>query len=97
MGARKPVLTVRVGGKRQITLPQEAARRLGIGSGDELEARILEDRIELRPMVSVPKAQAWFWTSEWQAKERAAEAARRKGDYREFSSAPRLIAGLRKK
>lgn len=97
MPARKPGVTIRVGGKRQITLPREAARRFGLGAGDELEARILDDCIELRPMVSVPKAQAWFWTPEWQVKEREAEASRKRGDYRQFSSAKKLVAGLRKK
>lgn len=95
--AKRGLTTIRVGGKRQITLPQEAARRFGIGTGDELEARILDDRIELRPMVSVPKSQAWFWTPEWQAKESEAESARQAGDYRQFGSAKKLIAGLRKK
>jgi AbrB family looped-hinge helix DNA binding protein len=97
MPAARTRVTVRVGGKRQITLPREAARRFGLGAGDELEARILEDRIELRPMVSVPKAQAWFWTPEWQAREREAEQARQAGDYRQFGSARKLISGLRKK
>ncbi|MGH9804066.1 MAG: AbrB/MazE/SpoVT family DNA-binding domain-containing protein [Candidatus Acidiferrales bacterium] len=95
--ARKPAVTIRIGGKRQITLPREAARRFGLGAGDELEARILDDRIELRPMVSVPKAQAWFWSPEWQAREREAEQARQTGRYRQFRGAKKLIAGLRKK
>lgn len=97
MPVRKPGVAIRIGGKRQITLPREAARRFGLAAGDELEARILDDRIELRPMVSVPKSQAWFWTPEWQAKEREAEEARKAGRYRQFSSAKKLVAGLRKK
>lgn len=93
----RKILRIRVGGKRQITLPQDAARRLGIEAGDELEARILDDRIELRPMVSIPKDQAWFWTPEWQAMERKAEAAREAGNYSDFTDVDSLVAGLRKK
>jgi len=93
----KAVVRIRIRGKRQITLPPEATRALGVGEGDELEARILADRIELIPMVAVPKDQAWFWTPEWQAKEREAEAALAAGDYKEFKSAIKLVAGLKKK
>lgn len=95
--ATKDAVRVRIGKKRQITLPEAAAARLGVGVGDELEARILDDRIELIPMVAVPRDQAWFWTPDWQAKEREAEAARRAGDYAEFKTAGRLVAALKKK
>jgi AbrB family looped-hinge helix DNA binding protein len=87
---------VRVGGKRQITLPAAATEQLGLAKGDELEARILEDRIELVPLVAVPKEQAWFWTPDWQKKEREAEAARAAGDYTEHETIDDLIAGLKK-
>jgi len=95
--ATKDAVRVRIGKKRQITLPEAAAARLGVGVGDELEARILDDRIELIPMVVVPRDQAWFWTPEWQAREREAEAARRAGDYAKFKTAGRLVAALKKK
>lgn len=83
---------IRVREKRQITLPLEA----GLKAGDELEARIYKDRIELIPMVPVPRDQAWFWTREWQAKERGADEARASGDYTEYSDVEDLIAGLKK-
>ena len=82
---------IRVREKRQITLPQEA----GLAEGDELEARIYRDRIELVPMVPVPRDQAWFWSREWQAKEREADEARAAGEYSEFSDVGGLIAGLK--
>ena len=83
---------IRVREKRQITLPQEA----GLSEGDELEARIYKDRIELVPIVPVPRDQAWFWTREWQAKEREADEAGAAGEYSEFSDVEDLIAGLKK-
>jgi len=87
---------LRVGGKRQITLPVAATERLGIATGDELEARIHQDKIELVPLVAVPKEQAWFWTPEWQKKEREAEAARAAGGYTEHDTIDDLITGLNK-
>jgi len=89
-------LKIRVQGKRQITLPAAAASKFGLNKGDELEARILDDRIELVPMVTVPREQAWFWTSEWQAMEQEAEEARAAGDYTDFDSVDNLLSGLKK-
>lgn len=96
MRAQKRVLRVRIGGKRQITLPREATNKFGLGTGDELQARILEDRIELIPMVAVRKDQTWFWAPEWQAKEREAETARATGAWVDFESVDDLIANLKK-
>ena len=33
-----------------------------------------DGRLELRPVVTVPADQAWFWTERWQAMEREAGA-----------------------
>lgn len=90
MARAKTTTRIRIGAKRQITLP----KNLGLKEGDQLEARVLEDRIELIPLVAIPRDQAWFWTPEWQAKEREAEAAASKGDFKDYGSVDDLIAGL---
>jgi hypothetical protein len=33
-----------------------------------------DDGVELKPAVTVPADQAWFWTERWQALEREADA-----------------------
>ncbi len=86
---------VRVGKKNQLTLPRKALTPFGLEEGDYFELRVLEDRIELVPMALVPRDQAWFWTPEWQAKERAAEKARKTGRHREYKSAAKAVAALR--
>lgn len=91
MPAAKTV-RIRVREKRQITLPRD----MDVNEGDELEARIYRDRVELIPVVSVPRDQAWFWTKEWQAKEREADEARAADDYTEYSDVESLIAGIKK-
>ncbi|MCI0356655.1 MAG: AbrB/MazE/SpoVT family DNA-binding domain-containing protein [Acidobacteria bacterium] len=91
MPAAKTV-RIRVREKRQITLPRD----LDVNAGDELEARIYHNRVELVPVVSIPRDQAWFWTKEWQAKEREADQALAAGDYSEFSDVEDLIAALKK-
>ena len=91
MPAAKTV-RIRVRNKRQITLPRD----LGVNEGDELEARIYHDRVELVPVVSIPRDQAWFWTKEWQAKEREADEVLAAGDYVEFGDVDKLILNLKK-
>ena len=93
---RARTLKIRIQSKRQITLPAAITDKFGLTQGDELQARILDNRIELVPLVTVPRDQAWFWTPEWQAREKEAEAARARGDYSEFDSVDDLIAGLTK-
>ncbi len=86
---------VRLGAKRQITIPQEAIAKLRLSEGDVLELRVQEDKIELVPMALVPRDQLWFWTPEWQAKEREADEALSAGRYEDYPSARRAISGLK--
>ena len=41
----------RVGTKRQITLPVEQCREVGIGPGDQVRSFVADDRITIVPMV----------------------------------------------
>ncbi|EGW37797.1 AbrB/MazE/SpoVT family DNA-binding domain-containing protein [Desulfosporosinus sp. OT] len=57
--------------RNQITIPREYAEYVGIGEGEELKYEISDDgALILRPVITVPKDQAWFWTKKWQAEER---------------------------
>lgn len=50
-----------------LTLPAELRRRLGLERGTQVELTERADGvIELRPVISVPADQAWFWTERWQ-------------------------------
>lgn len=46
--------------------------------------------------VRVPVEQAWFWTQEWQAKEREADDDLAAERYSEFENVDDLIADLKK-
>lgn len=65
-------MLTRVRAKGQITIPDNVRRAAHIAEGDYLEMTVQGDTLVLRPRVVVPKSQAWFWTSEWQAGERDA-------------------------
>jgi AbrB family looped-hinge helix DNA binding protein len=65
-------MLTRVRAKGQITIPDTVRRAAHIEEGDYLEMSVQGDALVLRPRVVVPKAQAWFWTGQWQAGEREA-------------------------
>lgn len=86
---------VRLGAKRQITLPRAATSRLRLREGDVLELRLREDGIELVPMALIPRNQLWYWTPEWQAKEREADEDIRKGRVKKHRGASATIKALK--
>ncbi len=86
---------IRVGAKRQVTLPREITRKLRLNEGDDLELRVEDDRIELVPLALIPRDQLWFWTPEWQAMEREADEDKAAGRVKSFKSAKKLIASLK--
>jgi hypothetical protein len=44
---------------------------------------------------NIPADQLWFWTPEWQAKEREADADLAAGRYKTFKTAAEAIASLK--
>jgi antitoxin MazE len=83
--------------KHQITIPQEAFKKLKLEVGDFLEVEITDEGLLLVPKKVISKDQNWFWTKEWQSKEREAEEAISKRDlFGPFDSADTLIHHLKK-
>lgn len=72
-----------------VTIPKK------ITKGEEL---IIVPRKEYEELLSfkkrVSKSQAWFWTKEWQEKEKEADEALKKGEYKEFKNVKDLIRDL---
>jgi AbrB family looped-hinge helix DNA binding protein len=65
--------TVKVRSKHSVTIPEDVRRQIHLEVGDRVEVTTEEGRIIIRPMIEIPRDQAWFWTKEWQAKERQAD------------------------
>ncbi len=59
--------------RSQITIPVEIIKKLNLKKGDTLEIKVDGDQIILRPVVTVPKEQAFFWTNKWQQEEKQVE------------------------
>ena len=70
----EPMPRVKIGSRRQITIPAETIKRLGLNVGEELELVERDEVIVLVPRKHVGDDQAWFWTDEWQQRIREAEA-----------------------
>ena len=88
--------TARIGPKHQITIPQEAFQQLGLRPGDVLEVQVRDNTLHLVPQALVPRDQAWFWTKEWQEKEREADEAIAEGEVSDlFETADDLARHLR--
>jgi AbrB family looped-hinge helix DNA binding protein len=83
--------------KGQLTLPEEIRAAAHLEEGDLLEAEITADGILLRPQKLVDATQAWFWTPQWQAGEREAEADLAAGRVEVVDSGEDLVSALRKR
>ena len=71
---------IKIGPKHQVTIPSQFFKALDLNPGDLVEAQLGEGEIHLIPQRLIPKDQAWFWTKEWQQKEREADEAIAKGE-----------------
>jgi AbrB family looped-hinge helix DNA binding protein len=81
--------------KGQVTLPDEIRKAARLEEGDLLEAEVTADGILLRPQKVIDATQAWFWSPEWQAGEREADADRNAGKIESFASGDELLDALR--
>lgn len=66
-------MVIKLRGRSQITLPAEIVKKLNIKTGDNLEVTLNGDRIIVTPVMVIERSQAWFWSKEWQDKEREVE------------------------
>lgn len=83
-----------VRGKGQITIPADIRKAARLEEGDPVEVEITPDGILLRPQKVIDATQAWFWTPEWQAKEREADADLAAGRSERFESDEEFLAAL---
>jgi antitoxin MazE len=87
----------RISAKHQITIPKEAFEKLHLEVGDFLEVDVTEEGLLLIPRKLIPKDQVWFWTKEWQEKEKEADEAIARGEISgPFKNAKDLTRHLRK-
>ena len=83
--------------KGQMTLPEEIRRAARLEEGDLLEAEITADGILLRPQKVIDSSQEWFWTPEWQAGEREADADQVAGRTEVFETGDAFLTALQER
>ena len=58
--------TVKVREKYQVTIPEDVREKIPLRVGERVEVDVREGEIVIRPVLEVPRVQAWFWSQEWQ-------------------------------
>ena len=89
-----PRTIVKVQKNKNITLPMWLIHRFHVGIGDFVRLEETKDGVLMKPAKLVDPSQAYFWTKEWQAGEREAEADIRKGRVKRFKSIKELMTDL---
>ena len=87
---------MRISSKRQISIPKRVMEALDLKPGDEVDLEVKGTTVRLIPIktIKVPRDQAWFWTPEWQAKEREADRDLSTGRYSDFERVEDLLKEL---
>jgi AbrB family looped-hinge helix DNA binding protein len=86
--------TARLRSKGQLTLPSEIREAAQLKEGDCVEVLLHPADILLLQRERIDPDQAWFWTPEWQAGEREADADIAAGRTRCFNTGEELLAAL---
>lgn len=83
---------VKVGTRCQVTIPKEIAAKIELNPGDYVEVTLEDGKIIMKAVED-----AWFWSKEWQEKEREADEAIAKGEViGPFKSAQEGLKALKK-
>lgn len=86
----------RVSDKFRITLPREAREKLHISVGDPMEVVVEEGQIILKPKKMIDSSQAYFWTKEWQEKEKQVDKDFAEGRFETADSLDEFFEKLRR-
>ena len=87
------MIVANLGRKGQLTIPAEVRKAAGLRLGHVLSFEVTEQGILVRP-IEIDPDQAWFWTPEWQAKEREADEAIAAGRLTTYYSTEEFLASL---
>ena len=82
--------------RSQVTLPAEIVKKLDLKAGDNLEITLEDDKIVIKPVLVIDRSQLWFWSKDWQAKEKEVEADIKSGRIHKTKGFKDLIGKLEK-
>jgi len=84
--------TSKVSKKFQVLIPREIRDKLAVKKGDTVELQVRKGKIILTPVGVIPKAEAWYWSDQWQTKVKGSAKDLERGKARSYKS----VAQLRK-
>jgi len=82
--------------RSQVTLPAEIIKKLDLKAGDNLEITLEEDKIVIKPVLVIDRSQSWFWSKDWQAREKEVEVNIKSGKIHRTSGFKNLVEKLEK-
>ena len=78
--------TVKVREKYQVTIPEDVRGKIHLKVGERVEVVARGGEIVIRPIVEIPRDQAWFWSKEWQEQVARSKKDIEKGKVKVFKS-----------
>jgi bifunctional DNA-binding transcriptional regulator/antitoxin component of YhaV-PrlF toxin-antitoxin module len=96
---RATTTTVTLSAGENLILPEKIRQAAGLSEGDTVYVEV-EDRGEAGLQVrlrNIDPDQAWFWTPEWQAKEREADEDYAAGRFTRYYSDEEFLAELERR
>ena len=78
--------TVKVREKYQLTIPEAVRAKIRLSVGERVEVIAREGEIVIRPVLEIPRGQAWFWSREWQEQIAQSQRDVEKGKVKIFKS-----------
>ena len=80
--------------KSQVTIPIDFVKMLDLKAGDKLDVEIIDGKLVITPVVIIPKDQAWYYTSEWQVREREVDKQIKEGQIHTADNKDQLFKDL---
>ena len=80
--------------RSQVTLPSEVVRKMQLQEGDNLDIVLEDDKIIIKPVLVIDRAQSWFWSKNWQAREKEADENIKLGKVQKAKNVKELIKKL---
>ena len=87
--------TVKVRTKYQVTIPEAVRKEIPIEVGSRVMVIARGNEIVIKPVIEIPREQAWFWEKEWQEKEKEATEDEKSGKTETFQDVEDAIKWLK--
>ena len=85
---------IKVSRNGELILPTAIRRALDVRAGDYVQLKLVGHSVVVTPKKVLDKDQSYYWSEEWQAAERAADADIAAGRIKTFDDVDELIKEL---